>query len=168
MRNVLVVHCHPLADSLAAAARDRVLAGLGHAGVTPRLRDLYAEGWDHSPDLATHQADLAWCDTLVFVYPTWWSGQPAMLTDWVARCWPPGTQRRNIGQLIAVTTHGSPKRINALEGETGKRILSRWVRPMCSRRARLGWIALYGVDTATPTQFTMYLDTVEERFATRR
>ena len=29
--------------------------------------------------------DLRWCDTLVFVYPTWWSGQPAMLTGWLDR-----------------------------------------------------------------------------------
>ena len=29
------------------------------------------------PSVASHAADLQWCQTLVLVYPTWWSGQPA-------------------------------------------------------------------------------------------
>ena len=27
----------------------------------------------------------AWADALVLVYPTWWSGQPAMLKGWFDR-----------------------------------------------------------------------------------
>ncbi len=46
------------------------------------------------PDLDTHVADLRWCDTLVLVYPTWWSGQPAALTGWFDRVL---CQRRRVG-----------------------------------------------------------------------
>ena len=83
---VHVVHCHPLPDSFAAAARDRVLAGLQAAGHEVRLLDLYADGFvpelskwerehhlaspDTKPDIARHAADLQWCDALVLVYPT--------------------------------------------------------------------------------------------------
>ena len=28
---------------------------------------------------------LRWCDTLIFVYPTWWYGPPAMLKGWLDR-----------------------------------------------------------------------------------
>ena len=42
----LVVYCHPLAGSLCATARDRVLASLSAAGHDVRLIDLYAEEFD--------------------------------------------------------------------------------------------------------------------------
>ena len=29
--------------------------------------------------------DLRWCDTLIFVYPTWWYGLPAILKGWLDR-----------------------------------------------------------------------------------
>ena len=37
-------------------------------------------------------SDLAlikWCEMLVFVYPTWWYGLPAMLKGWLDRVWVP-------------------------------------------------------------------------------
>jgi hypothetical protein len=39
------------------------------------------------PSIASYADDLQWCDTLVLVYPTWWSGQPAMLKGWIDRVW---------------------------------------------------------------------------------
>ena len=84
---VLVVHCHPLEESLVAAARDRALAGLRAAGHEVRLTDLYADGFrpelsewervhhldppDGKPEIARYAADLRWCEALVLVYPTW-------------------------------------------------------------------------------------------------
>ena len=35
----------------------------------------------------TTPRDLQWCEHLVLVYPTWWSGQPAMLKGWIDRVW---------------------------------------------------------------------------------
>ena len=43
-----------------------------------------SEPWLH-PDVEGYCDSLRWCDTLIFVYPTWWSGQPAMLTGWLDR-----------------------------------------------------------------------------------
>jgi NAD(P)H dehydrogenase (quinone) len=34
--------------------------------------------------------DLDWCDTLIFVYPTWWYGLPAMIKGWLDRVLVPG------------------------------------------------------------------------------
>lgn len=191
MTRALVVHCHPLTDSFVAAVRDRVLDGLRSAGADHRLRDLYAEGFspelteeEHrnhrrpgaDPALADHVADLEWCDTLVLVYPTWWAGQPAMLKGWFDRVWVNGVAwdlhegsdrvtplLHHIRHLVAVTTHGSSKLVNALEGEGGKRVLTRSLRSMCSRRARTHWIALYGIDTCGAQERSRFLDTVERR-----
>jgi putative NADPH-quinone reductase len=190
---VHVVHCHPSSTSFAAAARDRVVAGLDAAGHDVRLLDLYADrfvpelsAWerdhhldspDSKPQIAPYAADLQWCDALVLVYPTWFSGQPGMLKGWIDRVWVQGVayhlpeggnviepRLQNIRRLIVVTTHGSPKWVNVLQGEGGKRIAFRALRLMISRRARLTWLALYGIDHADGPTRTAFLDKVERTF----
>ncbi len=189
---VHVVHCHPAADSLVAAARDRVMAGLAAGGHEVRLLDLYAEGfepelsaWERThhlddpstkPDIARYAADLQWCDALVLVYPTWFSGQPAMLKGWIDRVWVRGVAYElpegantirpllgNIRRIVVVTTHGSPKWVNVLQGEGGKRVAFRSLRLLVNRRARSTWLAMYGVDLADQAARTAFLDKVERR-----
>jgi putative NADPH-quinone reductase len=122
--------------------------------------------------------DLTWCDTLVLVYPTWWGGQPAMLKGWFDRVWvtgvvyeaPAGKNRitsllHNVQRIVVVTTHGSPKRVNALQGEPGKRTVTRSLRALCNRWCRTEWISLYGVDRATPDDCRRFLDRVEHHMA---
>lgn len=185
----LVVYCHPLPTSLVAAARDRVLAGLAQTGAEVRLFDLYADGFvpefsaaeraahlepGSDPTITEHAEALQWCDTLILVYPTWWAGQPAMLKGWFDRVWvnavawtlPEGKNRlqprlRNVRRIVAVTTHGSPKYINAIEGEGGKRTLTRALRAMCHPLCRVDWVALYGVDRCTDTTRARFLQRVE-------
>jgi len=191
MTNALVVYCHPLEDSFVAAVRDRVVAGLTAGGATVRLTDLYADGFDPGfssieranhlvagtdPAIASYADDLQWCDTLVLVYPTWWSGQPAMLKGWMDRVWvndvawtlPEGANRlrprlRNVRRLVAVTTHGSSKFINMVEGESGKRTVSRSLRSMCHPLARTAWLAMYGIDNASEDERAAFLTRVERR-----
>ena len=97
----LVVYCHPDPASFTAAIRDLVLARLEDAGAETRLHDLYADefapglsraewqGYLNSPEnrapVAQAADDLDWCDTLIFVYPTWWYGLPALLKGWLDR-----------------------------------------------------------------------------------
>ena len=193
MTCVLVVYCHPSAESFVAAVRDRVTAGLTAAGAEVRLTDLYADGFDPlftaveranhlspgpDPAIASYADDLQWCDTLVLVYPTWWSGQPAMLKGWIDRVWvndiawtlPDGANRlrpalRNFRRLVAVTTHGSSKWINTIEGDSVKRTLTRSLRTMCHPLARTTWLAMYGVDNASEAERSAFLDRVERRIA---
>ncbi len=190
-----VVYCHPLGGSFISAARDRVLAGLSKHEV--RVTDLYADGfrpelsaWERThhldspeikPEIAEYAANLRWCDTLVFVYPTWWSGQPGMLKGWIDRVWvagvayelPPGANRikpllGNIRRLVVVTSHGSSKWINALQGEGGKRVIGRALRVLCNKRARTTWIALYGIDRDDEQDRKRFLDRVERKLRSLR
>jgi putative NADPH-quinone reductase len=191
LSRVLVVYCHPVAGSFVAAVRDRAIAGFEAGGGEVRVTDLYASGFDPAfsaaerrahrqpgvdPALRSHADDLGWCDTLALVYPTWWSGQPAMLKGWFDRvlvngvAWelPEGSSvlrplLGNITSIVTVTTHGSSKLVNAVEGEGGKRTVSRSVRLMCGRRVRTHWIAMYGVDRSTVGQRAAFLDRVERR-----
>ncbi|HAN36729.1 MAG: NAD(P)H-dependent oxidoreductase [Ilumatobacteraceae bacterium] len=188
---VHLVYCHPSETSFTAAVRDRALVGLHAAGHDVRVSDLYADGfvpelsaWERTnhlappetkPDIAEYAANLRWCEALVLVYPTWWAGQPAMLKGWIDRVWvagvayelPEGANRirprlHNIRRIVAITTHGSTKFVNALEGEGGKRIVTRSLRVLCSKRARTTWIALYNIDRSTDARRAAHLARVEQ------
>ena len=78
---------------------------------------------------------------------------------------PPDSNRihaklRNVRRIVAITTHGSSKFVNALEGEVGKRMVTRTLRAVCHPFARTSWIALYGIDTATDAKKAAFLDRV--------
>ena len=189
MTRVLVVYCHPNPSSFTAAARDRALAALTTRGHDVRLTDLYADGFEPAmscderrthkvpsvaPDLQRYADDLRWAQALVLVYPTWWSGQPAMMKGWIDRVWvrdvafdlPPESNRvharlRNVRRIVAITGHGSSKLVNALEGESGKRTMTRSMRAMCARRTRTTWCAIYGLDTANQDARERFLAKVE-------
>lgn len=188
----LVIYAYPVEISLTSAIRDAVLADLIAAQHEVRLRDLYAENFNpflsaaeralhHTspstrPELARDVEDLRWCEAIVFVYPTWWSGLPAMLKGWIDRTWmnevawvlPAGANTirprlTNITRLVAVTTHGSSKFLNALQGEPGKRTISRSIRVMCNTFCRARWIAYYGLDKSTVQDRQRHLETVGQR-----
>jgi NAD(P)H dehydrogenase (quinone) len=129
-------------------------------------------------DIAEHVQALAWAQALVLVYPTWWAGQPAMLKGWFDRvlvngvAWrrpdPSGRLRpmlTDIGRLVVVTSHGSTKWVNMLEGEGGKRVVSRSVRPLCGLRCRTQWIAMYDIDRAPADARQRFLARVEQQIA---
>lgn len=186
---VLVVYSHPVAGSFAAACRDRALAALAAGRHEVRHTDLYADEFDPAmtlaeraahaepgvaPELQRYADDLAWAEALVLVYPTWWGGQPAMLKGWIDRVWvagvawelPEGTSvlrplLTNVRRLVVVTTHGSPKYVNVLQGEGGKRTAFRSIRLMCSKRTRTTWCALYGLDRADAANREQFLERVE-------
>lgn len=156
-----------------------------------RVRDLYGENFEARlcaeqrrthmspgphPSVATHAEELHWCMHLVLVYPTWWSAQPAMLKGWMDRVWvrgvawelPVGAKRvkarlRNVRRITAVTTHGSSKWVNIIEGEGGKRTVTRSLRSLCHPLARSTWIAMYGIDTSSDKQRATFLLTVRRR-----
>jgi putative NADPH-quinone reductase len=72
---------------------------------------------------------------------------------------------RNVRRLAAVTTHGSSKFLNMVEGESGKRTLTRSLRSMCHPFARTTWLAMYGIDNASDDERAAFLDRVERRMA---
>jgi NAD(P)H dehydrogenase (quinone) len=196
--NVLVVYCHPAPESYGAAVRDSAVRGLERGGHTVRLVDLYAIGFDpvmspqewrryHAAEenetpIAEHLALLRWCEGLVFVYPTWWYGPPAMLKGWLERVWVPhatftlpegerpiGPVLTNIRFLAAVSTLGSPWWWWTIHmKEPGRRIILRGLKILCAPRCRTLWVALHKLDSASDRQRRNFLARVEKKFAAIR
>jgi putative NADPH-quinone reductase len=158
----LVVFAHPHHDSFVGAALQRAEAGLARAGHEVTVLDLYREAFDPcAPALPLAHRDLVRAaELVVFVYPTWWSAQPAILTGWLQ-----ALPRTRVPRVFAVTTHGSVKSVNVLEGEAGKRTLTRALRSRFGLLLRTQWIAFYGTDTSEQERRDLFLVEVEERLA---
>lgn len=175
---VLLVTCHPNPRSYTAHLAATLKAALTARGHEVRVSELYADGFEpvmglderegyHTPGdnerlVASHIADLRWCEGLVFHYPTWWFGVPAMLKGWLDRVLVPhatfalptekGAMRarlRHIRHIAVVTTCGAPWWYSKLVGEPGRRTLLRGVRFICHPRCRTHYLALYRIDSAS-------------------
>ncbi|WP_224814256.1 NAD(P)H-dependent oxidoreductase [Hasllibacter sp. MH4015] len=186
----LVVYCHPKEGSFASAVRDTVMDRLNAAGAETRLRDLYAEGfqpvlsngeWSDYLDapanrapVESHVSDLEWCDTLIFVYPTWWYGLPAMLKGWLDRVLLPDVAflmpkaegetirpgLHHIERMGVFTTCGASWWLTRIVGAPGKRTLLRGVGFLIKPRARKIFAATYLMDSATDAQLQSHLRNV--------
>jgi putative NADPH-quinone reductase len=189
----LVVYCHPKDGSFNAAIRDLVLAKLERAGAEVRLRDLYAEGFQpvltgpewtgyldcpaNRAPVEAHCADVEWCDTLIFVYPTWWYGLPAMLKGWLDRVLLPdvafimpkaegGTIKpglNHIRRLGVFTTCGASWWLTTLVGAPGRRQLRRGVGYLLRPGHRSVFAAHYLMDSSTPASRKAHLARVAAR-----
>lgn len=156
----VVLHAHPQQECLNVALRDRVVETLARAGHGVELVRLTQGEWIDGEAVAGAEG-------LVLVYPTWWGGLPAPMLSWVQSelaTWidgpadPASSPLRTVRHLVAITTHGSPSRVNRLQGEPGRHLLRRSVAPLCAPGTRLRWVALYGVDQRSPAQISAFVD----------
>ena len=191
---VLVVYCHPVPDSFCAALRDAVLATLRARGDEVRLIDLYAERFDPvmsceerrdyndkapaDPALAAHIAQLKWAEAMLFVYPTWWYGLPAMLKGWIDRVWALDVAfampadggaivplMRHIRKIGIVTTCGAPFWWSFIVGQPGRRTILRGLRALCALRCRTLYVAHYLMDSSTADSRARFLERVKKKVA---
>lgn len=185
-----VVYCHPKEGSFTSAVRDLVISRLEQAGAETRVTDLY--GRDFSPVLTAQELDiyedsakntepvaedvenLKWCDTLIFVYPTWWYGLPAILKGWLDRVFVPEIaflmptpERKTIARglshitrLGVFTTCGASRWLTFIVGAPGKRTIFRGVGFLCAKPLKKAFAAHYLMDSSTPESRKAHLDRV--------
>jgi putative NADPH-quinone reductase len=182
---VLVVHSHPDPSSYNAALCRETLAALAAAGHETRLIDLYAEGFEapgwrayedaavNAAGIESHVEALRWAEGLIFVYPTWWYGLPAMLKGWLDRVWLPGVAftlepggpirpaLTNIRKLGVVTTCGASWWLTQLVGAPGRNLLLRGLRLLMAPRCRTLYLAHYRMDDSTPDSRARFMARVQ-------
>ena len=163
----VVVHAHPMEDCLNVVLLDRVLKAIEGAGCEADVVRLTQGEW-------IGRADLTGAEGLVLVYPTWWGGLPAPMLGWVQRelaDWIDGRAERassplrTVRRFAAVTTHGSSRWVNRLQGEPGLNLLKRSVAGLCAAGTKLRWVALYGVDRRSDDEISAFLDRAAARVA---
>jgi NAD(P)H dehydrogenase (quinone) len=192
--NVLMVTAHPCADSFTHAVAAAARRGLERGTHDVTSLDLYALGFapamsaaeraayhtDHpliDPLTAEHAQLVQRAQMLVFVYPTWWSGPPAILRGWLERVLVPGVAFRfdargkvrpaltNVRRIVGISTYGSPWLFVKLLNDGGRRMLTRALRLNCGWRTRTRWIGLYSFDTLGDAQRAAFLGRVERSIA---
>lgn len=131
---VLVIYAHPNKESFNGAVLDNIQHGLESGKHEYKILDLYAEEFDpvlkfsnheerknlHNDSATKKYRDLVTeAEHVIFIYPVWWYGPPAILKGFIDRVFVTGFAYTNVGRIPkglltnktawVITTTGSPK-----------------------------------------------------------
>lgn len=194
MRAVVIL-ANPNPDSFSHATATTAAAALRSAGHEVVVHDLMAEGFRaamsaderrayHSdepvldPLVAAHITDVQRAEILVFVYPTWWSGLPAILKGWIDRVLVQGVafvfddhhrvrpNLTHVKRIVGISTYGSRWAYVKLINDNGRRMLMRTVRLNTGLGTRRTWLAMYRMDTADTERCGAFLQRIERTMRT--
>jgi putative NADPH-quinone reductase len=185
---VLVIYCHPVETSYNAALHAEVVAQLKKAGHEVDDCDLYAEGFNpvmsREERLGYHEVPaneipvqsyvdrLRWAEALVFCFPTWCFGLPAMLKGYFDRVLMPGvafdlTDPQNvkpslthIKRISAVVTYGRPRWTAWYMGDPPRKIITRYLKLLTGGMCMTDYHAHYHMNVATPSSLNRFKDKV--------
>lgn len=102
VKNVLIINGHPNKASFCHALQESYKEGAVSAGYvveeialsemdfSPNLRFGYSKRTELEPDLLTAWEKIQRADHLVWIFPAWWAGMPALLKGFVDRLFLPG------------------------------------------------------------------------------
>ena len=97
-----------------ARSKDHVVRELklGELAFDPILHEGYEQSQVLEPDLLEAQRQIHWAEHLVFVYPVWWGGLPALLQGFFDRALQPGFAPlpRHPGQGLGATAGRAQRR----------------------------------------------------------
>lgn len=135
MRKALAIYSHPSVGSFNHAILETAINELSASGVECKVKNLYRMDWnpvfslkdyqmtiagEAAVDVSLEQNDILWADLLIFIYPVWWGGPPAILKGWLDRVFTEGFAYNMVdGQAegllkgkkaVVITTSGDDKR----------------------------------------------------------
>ena len=191
--HVLVLYCHPVETSFAAALHKEVVGNLIAAGHTVDDCDLYAEGFNpvlsreerlgyhdvpsNQRPLADHVERLRKAQAIVFCFPTWCFGLPAMLKGYFDRLFMPGVafdisdpakvkpMLTHIKRISAVVTYGRPRWVAWYMGDPPRKIVTRYMLRLTGNGARADYHAYYHMNVATPPRLERFKRHVAQAMA---
>lgn len=160
-KRILLILGTPKHDSLCQALAEAYTQGargeghivhqlrLGELQFDPILREGYGQNQALEPDLLEAQRQIHWAEHLVFVYPVWWGGVPALLKGFFDRTFLPGFafKYRNRSQLwdklltgrtadLLVTLDTPPWYFRWIYGAPAHRQMVRTILGFCGIRTR--------------------------------
>jgi len=190
---ILVLFAHPVETSFGAAIHAKLVAALRARGHTIDDCDLNAENFD---PVMTRQDRLNYYDVkinrtrvgpyvdrllaaeaLIFSFPVWNMGFPAILKGFVDKVFLPGVSfnladdgdftpcLHNIRRLGAVCTYGGARLRTFLAGDPPRRFLKRSLRAICAPGATCDYLAHYDLDHSKPERRAAFLKEVEAKFS---
>jgi NAD(P)H dehydrogenase (quinone) len=113
--NIYLILAYPNHDGLCYNIYTNVLKGFIEAGHEIRTTDLYEEKFNpvlvfnnekrrrdlkNDPEMEKYRENIIWANHLVFIYPIWWSGMPAILKGFIDRVFASGFAYEYKGMLV--------------------------------------------------------------------
>jgi len=189
-----VVLVHPSPTSFTHSCAAAAVRGLEKAGHEVTTLDLYGMGFQPAmtdaerhayhgdqpvidPLVAESVAAVKQAEMLVFVYPTWWSGLPAMLKGWLEKTMLPGVAfvfdkrgkvrpgLRTVRHIVGISSYGSSRSFVKAINDNGRRTLMRALRLNTGWRTKRLWLPMYSIDGSTPEHRAAFVATVEKSMA---
>lgn len=187
----LVVYAHPHPGSFCRAIKDAVVKELKVRKHETVLRDLYAMEFQPvlrgdelmelttkgtvADDVAREQEHIAGADVIIFIFPIWWAGLPAIVKGYLDRVFSKGfaydiTPEGNHGLLqgkkvAIINTTGAPESFTKLHGvdAASRRVMDAGMFGFCGCEVLLHK-AFYGVPTSTLAQRKAMLKGIKSLF----
>ena len=182
---ILVLFAHPVETSFASGLHAKLVEVLRAKGHKVDDCDLYAEGFDpvmsrqnridyhnvavNRRDVAPYVDRLLAAEALVFSFPVWNMGFPAMLKGFVDKVFLPGVSftldadgaynpcLHNIKRLGVVCTYGGSRWLTFMMGDPPRRFLTRSMRRICAPGARCDYLAHYDMNHSKPERRAAFL-----------
>jgi NAD(P)H dehydrogenase (quinone) len=188
-KRVMVIFAHPVPESFSAALHTRVVETLGAGGwqvddcdlneeefpavMTRQERRSYHDLENNQLPVKAYVDRLQAADALVFVFPVWNFGYPAILKGFFDRVFLPGVSFKlvdgqvrpaltNIRKYAAVTTYGGTRMRAFLCGDPPRKLITRPVRYVTGG-APVDYLALYDMNRASDAQRGAFLDRVTQK-----
>ncbi|WP_314325991.1 NAD(P)H-dependent oxidoreductase [Comamonas aquatica] len=181
---VLVIFSHPVETSFQASMHQTVVQELRAAGHEVDDCDLYAEGFNpvmsREERIGYHEVPsnqlpvkryierLQWAEAVIFCFPTWCFGLPAMLKGFFDRVLMPGVafdisdpanvkpSLTHIKHIGAVVTYGRPRWTALLMGDPPRKSITRYFRMLTGGTTRTQYLAYYHMNLATPERLAKF------------
>jgi NAD(P)H dehydrogenase (quinone) len=187
----LVIHAHPSPQSFAASLCREAAAALGERGYATQICDLYEENFDPVLPLATfrryldatanrdgvelHAERLKAADAVLFVFPVWHDGPPAILKGWFDRVLVRGVAfeirdgvfypaLHNIRRLGAIALYGADRARTRKVGDLPRRFFRHNLGALVDPQARRDYVAGYDMDRADAAARAAIVDEVRRAF----
>jgi putative NADPH-quinone reductase len=194
---VHVVHAHPVETSLNRAIFDIAVAALKGAGHEVDPCNLYDEGFEAAmsreerlnyhevpdnitPEIAPYVERLRAAEALVFIYPVWNYGFPAILKGYFDRIFIPGVAfemseggdrgevkhcLNNIRKVAFITSYGGDRLRTMIMGDPPRRIVRRWAWATFRTLTPPIYMALYDMNNVTEAGRKAFVEKVRRRLA---
>jgi putative NADPH-quinone reductase len=193
--HALVIHAHPSPSSFCAALAREAAEALARGGAEVDLCDLYAETFDpvlppaafaRYLDVPANRAGverdverLLAAEALVFVFPVWHDGPPAILKGYFDRVFLRGVvfeivdgvfypRLTHIRRLGAVALYGADRARTARVGDLPRRFVGRNLKPLVAPDASYDYVGVYGLDHADAEARAKALARVRRAFGPAR
>lgn len=112
--NIVIIYAHPNPTSFNNAILEQVQQGLNNSSHNVETIDLYSDGFNpvftfnekakrselaNDPETARYRELIKQADQLIFIYPIWWYGMPAILKGFFDRVFVSGFAYTSAGNI---------------------------------------------------------------------